>query len=387
MVGACCALALAQGGASVAVLEMRRPASWLAGDDYHLRVSAISPPSRRILQSLGVWESILEARAKAYIAMHVWDEAGQATLDFSRDDYPELSELGHIVENDLVLKVLWEGLAANENVHVFDCAWQELERNPDQLELTLETGECLQARLLVAADGKSSRMREEAGIPVRVHDYRQQAIVATVKPGSGHHDTAWQCFHADGPVALLPLQDGKASIVWSTTPEKAAELLAMDDSTFESELNLALGGKFNGISLLSERAAFPLQMQRAASYISHRLALAGDAAHVIHPLAGQGVNLGFLDAAALSELVLVELQRKADPGSSMVLNRYQRWRKGDNLLTQELMTVLRYLFAAENPVLARVRSLGMQIVNKTELKHIIASHVLRVNSDHPDLAR
>ncbi len=386
MVGSALALALARAGVPVCVLEPR-PAQPLAEDaPYELRCSAISPASIRLLQAVGVWDSIRQQRVSPYRHMRVWDSESPARLEFSAAEMG-LSELGWIIENRRIQAALWQALGFCPGVETRQSPLAHWENRDGGLQVTLEDGSQLWTPLLIGADGRQSRVREQAGIPLRVHPYAQQALVAVVETEKPHEQTAWQRFLPTGPLAFLPLAGGSSSIVWSLDDAEAEQVLALDESAFNAALTAALDACLGPCRRVSPLAAFPLQMQRAGAFIGPRLALVGDAAHVVHPLAGQGVNLGFLDAAALAEVLVDALRRGEDIGDARVLNRYQRWRKADTLITQEFMTVLQRLFGSRHPLLAGLRGAGMQLVDKTLLKKAFAWHVAGQSDDHPRLSR
>ncbi len=386
MVGSALALALGRAGVSVAVLEPR-PASPLPQDaPTELRCSAISPASRRLLQAVGVWEVLQAQRVSPYRHMHVWDSESPARLVFSASELG-LTELGWIIENRRIQSALWQALQYCPGVRCLNSPLAGWQNEEGGLRVQLEDGTELRTRLLVGADGRQSRVRQQAGIPLRTHPYAQQALVAVVATERSHEHTAWQRFLPTGPLAFLPLDDGTSSIVWTVDDAEAERLRALDEAAFNAELTAALDARLGPCRLLSPLAAFPLQMQRAGAFVGARLALVGDAAHVVHPLAGQGVNLGFLDAAALAEVVVDALRRGEDVGDARVLNRYQRWRKADTLMTQEFMTLLQRLFGSRNPALVGLRGLGMALVDRSVLKKAFAWHVAGQSDDHPRLSR
>ncbi|MEN8166679.1 MAG: UbiH/UbiF/VisC/COQ6 family ubiquinone biosynthesis hydroxylase, partial [Pseudomonadota bacterium] len=307
MVGSALACATAEAGFEVCVLEVREPQSDWPADEVDLRVSALSRSSQRILENLGVWQRMTEMRVSPYSDMHVWDAGGSGSIHFSAADIGE-PNLGHIVENRVTQLALWERLGelpgATRRCPV---ALGSLETG-EQPKVILSDGSCLRARLLVGADGRESRVRQLAGIASQGWEYDQHAIVATIQPERHHRFTAWQRFMPSGPLAFLPVDDGRCSIVWSTSPRRAAALMELDDGAFCHALSEASEGVLGAIQAVGPRGVFPLRLGHAQSYIREGLALVGDAAHAIHPLAGQGVNLGLLDAASLAE-VLIEARK------------------------------------------------------------------------------
>ncbi len=386
MVGAALALALGRAGVEVVVLEPQPPRPPEADGDWALRCSAISPASVRMLEQLGVWQSLPSRRLCPYRHMRVWDSQSPARLDFSAGEMA-LQALGWIVENHRIQHALWQALQYTPGVRCLDAGLAGWESSEGGLTLRLDDGRQLEAVLLVGADGRASQVREQAGIPLRCHDYGQKALVAVVDTEQPHAHTAWQRFLPTGPLAFLPLADGCSSIVWTLDEDAARQTEALEMDAFGRALTAALDGRLGRCRLRSTVAGFPLRMQRAGSFIGPRLALVGDAAHVVHPLAGQGVNLGFLDAAALAEVLVEAIRRGEDPGDARVLNRYQRWRKGDVLMTQEFMTVLQRLFGTRNGLLTGLRGLGMTLVDRSLLKRALAWHVAGQSEDHPRLSR
>jgi 2-octaprenylphenol hydroxylase len=320
--------------------------------------------------------------------MHVWDAGGEGAIHF---DVAELGEdaLGHIVENAVVQRALWESLQASGGVELLcPAAVTALQRAGDGIACRLEDGRELRARLVVGADGAQSRVRRFARIQGRGWSYDQQALVATVATEHSHRETAWQRFLPNGPLAFLPLHDGRSSIVWSTTPHQAQQLLEEDEETFCRQLELAFAATLGRIESCGERAAFPLRLQYVDSYVQPGLALIGDAAHTVHPLAGQGVNLGILDAACLAEVVLEARAQGKDIAALKVLRRYERWRKGHNLLMMATMDGFKRLFGATWEPLRWARGAGMNLTNSLPpLKQLIMNHAMGRSGDLPALAR
>ena len=388
MVGLLLANALAMHKLSIAIIESgtRQPA-WNK-DQFDLRVSAITRASQQIFTTLGVWQDMAAMRISPFREMHVWDSTGDGVIHF---DSAEIGQdcLGHIIENSVIQLTLYQRLQSFDNVYWFQPASpSELQQSGERVVLTLDDEINITAKLLVGADGGQSWVRKQADIAVRATDYKQNAVVATVKTQLFHQETAWQRFMPTGPLAFLPLTDGYSSIVWSTTPEHADTLLSMDDESFKQALAEGFDFKLGEILETSARAKFPLRGQHAKNYVKERLVLIGDAAHTIHPLAGQGVNLGFADAATLAEVLMDAVRAKQDIGSLKALRRYERWRKGDNLAMLSAMTGFKTLFGNNNVALKSLRNTGLNITNNLlPVKNAIIRHAMGLDGDLPKLAR
>lgn len=394
MVGAATAALLARRApdTSITVLDADVPPRWQPGEEPGLRVSALSEASRRVLAACGAWDEIAAGRISPYAHMRVWDGAipagGPGAIRFSAADVAA-PVLGHIVENELVRLALRNALLGLDNVSLLDGARLEaLALDGERAELRTEDGRSLQARLVVGADGAGSPSRAMAGLEVEGHDYEQRAIVCHLRCQLPHAETAWQRFLPEGPIALLPLSDGRVSIVWSTTPAHAAELLAADDAHFRAAVAKASDGCLGDVLEAGPRAAFPLRMRHAPAYTRARYALVGDAAHTVHPLAGQGVNLGFLDAAALAETVGGGLAAGRDPGDPALLRRYERWRKPENVIAMRAFDGIHRLFTSDDPALGTLRRAGFTLVDRLKpLKGVFIRRAMGLDGDLPEVAR
>lgn len=388
MVGGTLACALGDGPLKVGVIDPRSPAPPpVTGGDFDLRVSALTLASHAVFEATGVWPGIAARRAASVAAMRVWDAGSAGEIQF---DAAEIGEpcLAYIVENRVVVTALQERLERYTNVHVIKGTLAEVSLGATAA-VALGDGRRLSARLIVAADGADSAVRRGLGIPIRRLDVRQQGIVATVVTERAHEDTAWQKFLATGPLAFLPLPGpNTCSIVWSADDARAAELLALDDAGFRVALTASFGDRLGAIRSVSARAAFPLALAHAHRYTAERVALIGDAAHTVHPLAGQGVNLGILDAAALAEVLLAAARERRDPGALHVLRRYERWRKGDNLALLAVTGGFKYLFGNDWPIVSGLRGAGLSATNKiAPLKNLIMRRASGLIGDLPSLAR
>jgi 2-octaprenylphenol hydroxylase len=386
IVGATAACALGSAGLSVAVVEAREPAVDTGVRD--ARVYAVTRASERIFTALGVWDAISARDTCAFREMRVWDAGGSGAIHFDCADIGE-PFLGHIIEPRFIQAALLERLQALADVQLFCPAqYRDIEIGEDHVTVMLEDAGTLTAGLVVAADGARSPLRERLGIQVRAHDYRQSGLVALVKTEQGHQETAWQRFLPGGPLAFLPMSDGWCSIVWTLPSAEADQMLALDSEAFHAALGEAFEFRLGRITDSEQRKAFPLRRQHATRYISERAALIGDAAHTIHPLAGQGVNLGLLDAAALAEVVADAQARTRDAGSVAVLRRYERWRRGDNLLMMSVMDAFNLLFGNTRPPLRWARNLGLSLVDAAgPAKDVLMRHAMGLEGDLPALAR
>ena len=388
MVGLTLACALGQQAFNVAIIEAVEPQDINDSDEYELRVSAISKSSQQVFKSINVWGEILKRRACAYQHMHVWDATGEGKIHFDAAELG-IDSLGHIIENRVIQFALYEKCKTLASVECL-CPQRVSEINyaEDESSISLEDGTVLKTRLLIGADGANSRVRQAAGIEIDTAPYQQKGVVAVVKNTRHHQDTAWQRFLPSGPLAFLPLDNGACSIVWSAENQRADQLLAMDKDQFERELEEAFELTLGKVELLSQRAAFPLVRRHAKQYVKKGLALIGDAAHTIHPLAGQGVNLGLLDAAALTEVLFEARATGRSLSSLSLLRKYERWRRADNSLMMYSMSGFKNLFSNDQAGLSVFRNVGLNLVdNAGMVKHKFMRHALGLEGDLPSMAR
>ncbi len=388
MVGAATACALAHGGIKVALLERFNPERQWPSEPIDIRVSALTKASQNILEMLGAWPGMVQRGVCPYRDMRVWDARADGELHFDCAD-TEFNELGHLVENRVTVAALWDQLdSLSSATCIAPATVVDMQLNENGRQLRLEDGRILEADLVIAADGRDSALRAMAGISVTGWEYRQDGLVATVTTEKSHQFTAWQRFLDEGPLAFLPLKNGQCSIVWTLSSATSKTYLALADKDFLQVLEQASGGILGQMLDVGQRAAFPLRFQYANSYIDQRFALCGDAAHAMHPLAGQGVNAGLLDAAAIAELVIQTRQDKRPLSSSRFLRRYERWRKGDNLVMMSSMDVLNKTYGVSSQPLVGLRSAGMNWVNNSALvKAYFNRYAMGLRDDLPKLAK
>jgi ubiquinone biosynthesis UbiH/UbiF/VisC/COQ6 family hydroxylase len=362
-VGAAAALGLSDLGYEVALVDAGEPRALpVAGDAHDLRVFAVSPASSRLLASVGAWDRIRNARLSPYRHMRVWDAHGSVTFDAAD---VAASELGHIIENGVIQGALHERIPGTAIDWRSGVRLERLNLEPDGATLGLSGGTRLRARLVVAADGAGSPTRELAGLSVREHPHGQTALVAHVHSERPHNETAYQRFMETGPLALLPLSDGRLSIVWSTTEADAERLRGLDRDGFDRELTLASDGVLGQLSRDTDLVDFPLCSRHAPMYIGERLVLVGDAAHTVHPLAGLGMNLGLRDVRELLSVLERASEFEHDPGERAVLRRYERARKPDNELMLRSLDGINRLFRSELPGVDLMRGWGMKLFDRS----------------------
>ncbi len=339
-----------------------------AGDDLALRVSAVATGSAAVYRALGVWETIAAIRACPIREMRVWDAArrpgGPDTLHFDAAEFA-LAELGHIVENVLVQDVLLAELDRLGIEVAFETPLADLRTENERCNLQMPDGKQLGCDLLVGADGVNSMVRRSAGIPATSWRYPQSAFVTHLVPQDPHRNIAWQRFLPDGPLALLPLADGRVSIVWSTTPDHASAVMAASDAELGQRVTEASDGALGVLTAAGPRATFPLKAQYATAYVRPGVVLIGDAAHSIHPLAGQGANLGIADARQLSRVITRAIAEGEHPGDWPVLRRYERSRKGANQAMLYFVDGLNRLFSSPSEPVSALRSAGMRLFNRS----------------------
>jgi len=387
MVGAALACALGGGPLKVAVLESTQPETYDASQPHDLRVSALSIASKTFLDSVGAWQGITDRRFCPFRRMRVWEAEGDT--EFCSDDinYPEL---GYIVENRLIQLALLERCVAFANIELI-CPAQlsKINYNPDQdSELHLADGRELVAKLLVAADGGQSRVRQTVGLGVTSWDYQQQALVVYVETAYGQQDITWQRFVPSGPQAFLPLPGHYASLVWYNSPDAVRRLQALPLEQLQAELLAEFPVCLGEIRQVLAVTSFTLRRQHAQHYVKQGVALVGDAAHTINPLAGQGVNIGLLDAAALGEVLIAAADKGLSIADTAVLKKYEAMRRHENLKMMTVMDVFYQLFSNDVTPIKFLRNLGLGLTERVlPAKNLLMRNAMGLEGNLPKLAR
>jgi 2-octaprenylphenol hydroxylase len=368
-----------------------------------VRVSAINVASKTIFEHIDVWHNIESKRLQPYQNMHIWDKAGIGKLDFSVDDlnsFPKNEHLGWIIENTVIRNALWKKAQQDEGISFFtqsklaNIAMGESEVfasfSPPTQDAKAPPQMPLIAKLVVGADGANSWVRKQSETAMITRDYDHHAIVATVKCMQGHKNTAWQVFLPTGPLAFLPLfpeNSDTCSIVYSTSPEEATRLTELSPIDFAKELTAASDGKLGAIELISERFTYPLTMRLAQDFVKGRTVLIGDAAHTIHPLAGQGVNLGLLDAAALAQS-LASLTSEQDLADQKTLKAFARYRKVEATEMISAMEAIKQTFSVQQEGFKLLRGIGMSLLDNIKpAKKLMIEQALGLKMDLPELAK
>ncbi|QFT35288.1 MULTISPECIES: FAD-dependent 2-octaprenylphenol hydroxylase [unclassified Vibrio] len=388
MVGLALAAAFKDTDLRIAVIESRVPDSELA-DLPDVRVSALSRSSENILRNLGAWNGIVERRAAPYSAMEVWEQDSFARIEFDAQKLAQ-PDLGHIVENRVIQLSLLEQVKKQSNVSLFMPAQcSSMAVGESEAWLTLDNGHALTAKLVVGADGANSWVRKQQDIPLTHWDYGHSAVVANIWTAETHDKVARQIFTPQGPLAFLPMgESNMSSIVWSTEPNRAESLVSMSDEEFNKSLTAEFDARLGLCEVVGQRFAFPLKMRYARDFAVERVALVGDAAHTIHPLAGQGVNLGLLDAASLAQEVMTLCRKGEDIGTKRNLRSYERWRKSEAAKMIAAMQGFKDLFAGDNPAKKLARGIGMALVGQLPgAKDEIMKRALGLKGNLPVLAQ
>lgn len=367
MVGAAAALGLAQAGFTVTVVENRKPRPFDALQPPDLRISAISASSVALLESIGVWKTLRHMRSAAYRGLETWEwEASRVSFSAQELGIPEL---GYMLENEVLQLALWQHLEQMPNISLMVPAeLKTIAQNQDVWNVELSDGREIETKLVLGADGANSLVRAQAGIGVRGWQYRQSCMLITVQTQEDPLDVTWQQFTPQGPRAFLPLWDSWASLVWYDNPARIRQLMALPMSQLTQEIKHTFPARLGDVTAIAA-GSFPLVRRHANRYVQSGLALLGDAAHTINPLAGQGVNLGYRDVDALLDVVINARQQGEIWHSEEILKRYQHRRRPDNLLMQAGMDLFYSAFSNELKPLQLVRNLGLMAAERSgELK-------------------
>ncbi|MUK37376.1 FAD-dependent 2-octaprenylphenol hydroxylase [Aliivibrio fischeri] len=388
MVGLTVAAALENSGLRIAVIESQLPEDELASLP-DIRVSAISRASENILNNVGAWQGILSRRAAPYTSMRVWEQDSFAKIEFEAEDIAQ-HNLGHIVENRVIQLSLLDKISKQENVTLLAperCT--NIMFGESEAWINLESGKAITAKLVVGADGANSWLRNQLDIPLTHWDYGHSALVANIRTVDAHNATARQIFRPEGPLAFLPLgEPNLSSIVWSLDPLQAEDLVSMPEDDFNKRLTTAFDNQLGLCSVEGARQAFPLKMRYAKDFVRDRAVLVGDAAHTIHPLAGQGVNLGLADAAALAETILALQNESKDIGLKVNLRSFERWRKAEAAQMIASMQGFKELFSGSNPVKKFIRGVGMSLTNElSPVKDECLKRALGLSGHLPEIAK
>lgn len=391
MVGLVLALALAKyTPLSIVILEAKEAIEEWNAIEYHHRVSAISLASKRILSALNVWDALIAKRVSRFEQVEVWEASTNAHIHFDCKDISE-NALGYVIENNLIQSVLREKIANYPQIEfISPIELISFKEHHDYLELGDINGLFYKAKLAVAADGVQSWLRREAGIAVHHQtQYQELAMVATVETEFEHGRIARQVFNQYGPLAFLPLSKPTlSSIVWSLPKGIAQEKFSLNTTSFQHELAHYFSERLGKIISSSKRYLFPLMQQEAKHYVKSRIVLVGDAAHSVHPLAGQGINMGLLDAASLAEIIMNALNNNDDFFDPIYLRRYERWRRADNKLMMKAISLIHHLFSKQNTFMSHLRSIGLKKTNELNLlKNVFSRHAAGIKEHLPFMAR
>lgn len=372
IVGLAMAGALSKTELNIAIIDRKLPLENFVTEEPSTpsRVSALTLASQKFLEKIGAWELIPSEKISIFRKMQVWDAIGNGDILFDSHEISE-SELGYILENNMVQTALYKQLKSSSNItfiapaEIITINQSDLTKSSQQITITLNNQQTFSTQLLIGADGANSKVRELAEIEIKTADYGHSALICNVQTSLSHQQTAWQRFLAAGPLAFLPLTNPQeCSIVWSTDPAEIEHLSQLTDHEFKEKLAIAFEQRLGSIETVSKRAIFPLQMRHTKEYIKPHLALIGDAAHTIHPLAGQGLNLGLEDANCLAHLIIEAQMHKKDFGSWSLLRRYERWRKSENVVMMAFVGMVKQAFSKGPTPLRSMANLGLNATSK-----------------------
>ncbi len=390
MVGLTLANLLSKQGKSIAIVDRNEVVGFEANQAYQSRVTAVSPGSQAIFEYVHAWSAMQVKRVAPFEHMHVWDEQGDSNIHFNAHDL-DRNNLGHIVENIVIQSSLHEILQQQKEVEwLLPEHINKIIIFQDHAEVELESGTVISTKLVVGADGGRSTVRNFAEISYKEKNYQQTGLVALVESEHSHNNTAWQRFLSTGPLALLPLgsdieKNHLCSIVWSVSEDYADELMKLNEHEFADALTQASEMQLGNLTLKSKCVAFPLISGQAERMVQSRIALVGDAAHALHPLAGQGANLGFTDAAVLAD-VLEQAQR--DIGSLKVLRKYERARVGETQIMQSAMDAFVAAFGSSNDAMVAARNMALRTADSIQpVKKYFMKHAMGLSKDRPSYAR
>lgn len=389
LVGSSIAIGLAKAGFKVLVIEFHPLEKLYPQDDYGLRVSAFTPSSKKWLEYVDAWDGLQHTgRITPFLHMHVWDEGGMGELTFDAQGTGS-DALGWIMDNEATQGVLIDRALKLDNITILDnTKLASFERIGQELAVTLSNGDQYITELVIGADGGRSLVRDWANIPTTGWSYGQKTIVGQVRPEKSHENTCWQRFLDNGPLALLPLNDGRCSLAWHTTYEEADELLALAPEAFSDRLSEGLQWKFGRIEIAGKLGAYPLRLNHAQTYVRENFALAGDAAHSIHPLAGLGVNIGYLDSATLVEELMNAKKAGISLGDLTMLKRYEKRRKAHNMLIMGSMDLFKRSSTSQSKVVKGARNLGLSAANKLPfVKRKLARMAMGYYGDIPSFVK
>ena len=386
LTGLTLAIACASAGTAVAVIDREDPATML-DEPFDGRTTAIAHGSMRVLEGIGLWPLVAGA-AEPILEIRVADDGSPLFLHYDHRDVGE-DPLGYIVENRVLRRALMARARTLPSLaHLAPATVVAVERGSASVRATLADGRVLKGELVAACDGRQSPLRREAGIATVAWDYPQWSIVCTVEHVLPHQGVAVEHFLPAGPFAILPMMGNRSSIVWTERTDLVPTLMGLPAAAFALELKRRFGDFLGAISVVGPRWSYPLSLMHATRYAAPRLVLVGDAAHVIHPIAGQGLNLGIRDIAALAELIVDARRLGLDVAQPGLLERYERWRRLDNLALAAVTDGLNRLFSNAFPPLRSLRDFGLAAVNRMPpLKRLLMRHAMGLVGDLPRLAR